>query len=315
MIIILNTVDNKQITIKDAVEFNFTQSTDAACDSFWATFFVSTAIDEIVEVRVMQNDRIIFFGYCDCQRITRDENGYKVFFYARSCAGILVDNEAEPTTYEKPSATQLVFSVAQPYGFVSKLPEIYSDSLYEVQKGASCFSAINKFVKLLTGKQIYVTPKKEIICLEKSEDVRELAKYKLLKTSFVINRSEPCSKINFKKQSSNVKYLIHTKSKTCDELRIDRQKYINLSAIPQWQRENTVIDTIKSSFERYKVLEAVVGGYVEEPLNQRYRYSDDICDYGELVLSEKQYICDKYGARTKLVLRKDIDIKEITYVD
>lgn len=315
MIIILNTVDKKQIMIKDAIEFNFTQSVDAACDSFWATFFVNTVIGEIVEVRVLQDNDIIFSGYCDCQKITNDKNGYKVYFYARSSASILVDNEAEPITYERPSARQLVFSIAQQYGFISKLPDIYSDSLYEVQKGVSRYGAINKFVKLLTGKQIYITPKKEVVYLEESDDVKELGKYNLIKSCYVINRSEPCSKINFKKQSSNNNYSLHTKSKTCEELRIDRQKFVNLSAIPQWQRENTIIDMIKSSFEGYKILEVTVSGYVTEHLCQRFYYKDDINDYGELVLSEKQYICDKNGSRTKLVLRKNIDIKEITYVD
>lgn len=315
MTIFLNTVDNKQITVRDAFEYNFSQGVDAACDSFWASFFINSPIGEIVEVRVAENDNIIFSGYCDCQKITRNRNGYKVYFYARSCASVLVDNEAEPITYEKPSAAQLVYSLAQSYGFVSKLPNIYSDSLYEVQKGVSCYGAINKFVKLLTGNQIFVTPKKEIIILEKSSDVKELSKYKLLSSIYTINRSEPCSKINFKKQSSNVAYSLHTKSKACEELKIDRQKYINLSAIPQWQRENTVIDTIKSSFDRYKTLEAVIAGFVDEPLLQCFHYRDEVGDYGELVLTEKQYISDKNGVRTKLTLMKDIDIKEITYVD
>lgn len=95
----------------------------------------------------------------------------------------------------------------------------------------------------------------------------------------------------------------------------DRKQYINLSSLPQWQREYTVTKKLKDSYKDYKILEVVVSGFVKDRMYQRFSYKSVIGDYSDYLLTEKKYIYDKNTERTKLVLKKDMDIKEITYVD
>ena len=316
MKIVVNTIDDRKYTIENLLELNFTQTVGVACDCFSAAFKSNTAIGEIVTVKVYEKDVLMFNGYCDNQKISEDKNGFEIYFYARSTASLLVDNEAQPFTYNKPTANQLCFTFAKPLGFECELPSIKSDEKYEVTKGTSCFGAISRFVSLTNGGQIYVTPQNSIKLYEKSSDIKSLNSYRILSACAVINRSEPLSEILFKRTSSSLGYKLHTKAQVNEALKLnERRQYINLTSLPQWQREYAVYERLKASFENYKTLEVTVAGYASDNLYQRFSYSSKTGEFEDYILTEKKYTSDKTGQQTRLTLKKEIDIKEITYVD
>ncbi|MDE6155871.1 MAG: hypothetical protein K2F67_05470 [Eubacterium sp.] len=316
MKVVVNTLDDSEYVLESLIEINFTQTADAACDCFWTVFKSDDIKGEIVTIRVFDNDKLIFNGYCDTQKISEDENGAEVFFYARSTASLLVDNEAMPFTYNKPTANQLCFTFAEPLGFHSDLPEIVTNQKYEIAKGASCYGAISRFVVLTTGKQIYITPQNSIRLYEKSKDIKSLGKYKILSAKAVINRSEPLSQICFKRAAASVGYKLHTVAEIKNDFKLcERKQYVNLSSLEQWQREYAVLQKLRNSYKDYKILELTVSGYVGEELYQRFSYSSKIGDFNDYILVEKKYTADKNGSVTRLILKKEIDVKEITYVD
>lgn len=314
MIIKLTDINGSEFTAEDVIEFNFTQSADAACDSFWARFCRGYD-SEISKVRVYENGALIFNGLCDRQQITENESGVETYFYARSGASVLVDNEAQPFTYVCPTAKQLFFSNISSFGFTSSLPEIQSSDKYEVTKGTSCYGALSKFVALQSGGRIAVTPGNDIFLLKKSDGIKSLNTYKILSAVHTVNRCDPYSQIIFKRSSSDTEYSLHTKAGISDRLGINRVMYINLSLLPQWQRENTVLKKLRESYDDYMTLQVTVSGYVDEALMQRFSYHSSIISCDDYVLSEKRYIRNKEGELTYLVLKKINDIKEITYVD
>lgn len=73
---------------------------------------------------LIKNNKLIFNGYCDCQRTTADERGFETYIYARSSACLLVDNDAFAYTYNRPSAQSLFDAYAKPFGFSYKLDDI-----------------------------------------------------------------------------------------------------------------------------------------------------------------------------------------------
>lgn len=315
MIIKAVTISRKEIEIKNIYEFNLTQTADVPCDCLSFCFKDKSKPEEIVSVKAYSDGKLIFNGLCDCQRTAYTSSGSENFIYARSRACLLVDNEAEPFTYNKPTANQLYFNYAEDLGFTCRLPEIYSDDSYEVVKGASRFGAINQFVYLKSGKNIYVSPEDEISVHELSADKKDIDKYNIISFSACINRSEPLSCINFKRILGESGYRLHTKSEMSEKLGIKRNKYINLSAMPQWQREYIILQKLRSSYEDYKTLEITVTGNVSERLYQRFSFSYCGERYDDYVLAEKKYIFDEKGERTRLLLKKITEIEEITYVD
>lgn len=315
MIIELTTIDGKKVTVDTFSELCFTQTAGVACDSLWATFTSDKKMDEINSVKLYVNDKLVFNGFCDCQKNTYDTGGFKIYFYARSTACMLVDNEAEPYTYQHPSAKQLCFSLAEGLGFTNSLPNISSTDRYEITKGTSRYGAISQFVLLLTGEHIHITPQNNIELMTKSDTIKGLNDYDILCLTEITNRSEPLSQIQFKQNSSQEKYNLHTKSVLSDSLKINRTKFINLNSLPQWQRDNSVLLQLKSSFEDYRTLEVSVSGYADEPLLRRFNCHIGQKSYEDYILTERKFICTEKGTLTKLTLKKQMDIKEITYVD
>lgn len=315
MKIIAENTDGERIVLKNISELCFTQSAGVACDSLWLSLFSDFYIGEIKQIIAYHNNILIFNGFCDCQKNSENEKGYEISLFARSSACILVDNETVPYTYEKPSAKQLCHCIAKKYGFICELPEIYSDFKYQVSAGSSCYGAISRFVSLLTDGFIYVTPKNEI-CLQKlSGSVKSLNSYDVLSAVRIFNRSEPVSKITFKKSADDARYNMHTEIHPDISMGAEREMYINLSSLPRWQRDNTVLKKLRESYENYDVIELTVAGYAEEGLMQLCSFATDRHRYENYYLAEKKFMLSQKGEFTKLILRKNIGFKEITYVD
>lgn len=315
MKMIIKTADNIEHEIKNITRLTFSQSADAACDSVWAYFKSENVLGEAVSVRLFDGARLIFNGYCDCQKITEDKDGFKVYIFARSGAALLVDNQAEPYTYFSPSGKQLCLLYAKPFGIECALPEIYSSESYQVSGSTSCYGAINQFVYFCTGYSIAVTPENELCLLTPSNDIKHFDDYTVLSVKSTINRSEPISIINYKDSFNAGGYGHHTRSDFADSRQINRCRYVNLNSLAPWQRDYTVLQRLKKSFDEYMLLELELAGYADEKLLQRFSFSSRIGNFDDYALVEKRYICDENGSRTKLTLRKMIDVKENTYVD
>lgn len=315
MKITAETIDGSIKEIEHIRELSFIQSADAACDSLSVYFKPEESYDEIAFVRLYDKDELVFYGICDCQKTSENDDGFEVYLYARSSAAVLVDNEAEPFTYYAPSAKQLCYSCTDRFGFKCLLPDIYSDEKYVVSRGTSSYGAVNQFVYLCTGSNIAVTPNNELILLKPSDDIKSLNTYRVISSKATINRSEPITQIHFKKTLNPNGYEMHTKAQTADELKLMKTKYVNQTSYADWQRDFTILQKIKKSFDSYKLLDVVVSGYANDNLLQRFSYCSKKSEYIDYALVEKRYICDRYGERTRMTLRKIMDIKEITYVD
>lgn len=307
------TIDDKKYILENIIQLSIVQTYGVACDSLSVKFKTDKKFGEIVKVKVYKKDELIFNGYCDNQRSTADKNGIIHYFYARSSACLLVDSKTQPYTYNCPTTTQLYINCARELGFENALPDIFSNNKYEVSIGSSCFGAINNFVKLLTENEIYVDCCDRIKIYRESENVKSLNRYKVIVETAVINRSEPLSQINFKKTLS-VDYNLHTKSELANDIGINRQRYVNLTSLPQWQREFTISRDLKKSFDNYKQLELSVKGYCDENVYQRFNFCGATGDYKDYILIEKKYTFDKNGEVTRLLLKKKNDVGVVTYV-
>ncbi len=122
-IVLVTTLGNKIIP-SGIVSAVLTQTAEVACDSLSIKIIGGKSLDEIERVYAYKNNKLIFNGYCDCQRTTADERGFETYIYARSSACLLVDNDAFAYTYNRPSAQSLFDAYAKPFGFSYKLDDI-----------------------------------------------------------------------------------------------------------------------------------------------------------------------------------------------
>ena len=176
------------------------------------------------------------------------------------------------------------------------------------------YGAINLLVSTITGNSIRINADNEIFMLKPSENILSLNDFSVISAKSIINRSEPISAVNYKKEFSYL-YDCHTYSQLAEKLGFSRQRYVNLAALPSWQRNYKISKMLKDSFKDYKRLEITLKGYVESELLQRFDYSGKLGDFNDYLLFEKVYSIDENAEQTKLILRKNIDISEVNYVD
>lgn len=311
----LYTAQNEKITPNEIVSYELSSDISACCDGLRLYYHTSDIPKEIIRVYVKDNGKTVFYGFADKQKTTADKNGFTDFIYARSSAMLLVDNEATPCQFNCPSSGQLWFHYAEEFGITDGLPRVSFDGSYYVQKGTSCFKAINDFMKYVYGTGIYVTPDNVLSAFKKSETVKNLEGCEIISASLVNDRSDIISSIDYKINSDD-KYIYHLESGYAVKNMIRRRKLTNLSALPVWQREASAAFQIKNPLMFSKSVEAVFSGTPDFNLYDRVILSLKRLGTGDDEYIVSQIIRQKNssGAKTTVVFNRDTDGELINYV-
>lgn len=309
---VASSVDNEEKSLSCIVAYELSKDFDAACDGLRINLADKAPFDEIKGIKAYNNGKLVFNGYVDAQRESVTNGTYQCFIYARSSASILLDNEAEPRSYICPTALALFRNNAKDFGFKLGLPTLSSDNSYLVNKGVSCFGAINSFVYGITGKNIFVTPENEIV-LSSDGAVINFDDLTILSEKRMINRGGLISQVDYKIDGDN-KYLRHTKSRFLEAKGIKASKKINLSNYPLWQRENIAKAEIQNSAEGYNQFEITVLGSVTPQLYSKAVGKSSLGELDGFYVSNVCTSLNKNGEQTKITLSKTYDLEEISYV-
>lgn len=304
--------ENKTVA-ENITSFELSKDESAACDGLRLKFYTNKSLDEINKVEVYKNSDLIFNGFCDTQRENLSDSGYEVFIYARSSACILTDNEAKPFTYEFPSALSLFSQNARAFGFTCNLPKVYCNAPYRVGNSTSCFAAINNFVSALTGKNITVTSDNCITVMQENSEIN-LNAFDILSEKRITNRGGIISSLEYKNDIKS-DYSYHLKSRFFEDKGIKNSKKINLSNLPEWQKNVTLLNLLKSSAKSYKTIEIEISGCFDFDLYSKVKYNSDyLGEIDDYYLSNVRLYFNQNGEKTKLTLCKNIDLMEINYV-
>ncbi|MDY4608887.1 MAG: hypothetical protein SO393_08305 [Eubacterium sp.] len=305
--------EEKEIAVSNVLSYELSKDEDAACHGLRLYFISKVPLPELFMLRAKNNGTIVFNGYVDTQRETSDEKGTVCFVFARSTACVLLDNEAKPQVYFKPTAEALFLSNAKGLGFSSDLPEIVGDTDYQVDKGKSCYAAINDFVYNLTGKSMVVDVDNHIK-LRDDGTKRNVDSADIISVKRTINRGGIICRLDCKTDESE-DYTYHFKSKYFENKKILTSKKQNISSMSLYRRQYALKNILEKSAADYFTYEIRVNGswngdlYDLVEIDDSYFGSTDDC-----VVSSLRYSMNDSGTETKIVLRKKTDLEEITYV-
>ncbi len=286
---------------------------DAACDGLRLNFLHKSILPELYRIVLYYDDKKIFNGYIDTQRETINENGYACFLYARSSACLLTDNASEPITYFMPSVNAVFNKNAENLGIKNKLENLCSTGQYQVSNGVSCYGAINSFVYALTGKNVMVNPDNEMVMITAEQKVY-IPKDTVLMQKRVINRAQAVSRIDYK-INSDTDYKYHLRSNSMYKNKITNSLIKNVSAVPEWQKERLISNSMKKANENYYCLELTLSGYADVPLNSAVQAACTLAGDDVWCVKSVTYTLGSDGLYTGLTLFKEIDLEEIMYVD
>ena len=159
----LEFLDGKRAVPRQLLSYRWSGDVTAGCDGLRLHFLWDGDLPEVYRVRGFAPDgACCFFGYADQQKLTVTPGQRRGFVYARSSACLLLDNEALPISLNAPNVDQMVHHYAAPFGFTAALPAGTAPGQYTVEKGTSCFGALQGFMQVLGAKGVFVDPENRL---------------------------------------------------------------------------------------------------------------------------------------------------------
>lgn len=147
MIYIATTLSNEKIDLGPCYGCGMSKSQEAPADGLNAVFFSDKKHEQYKSIEVYSSENRLFFaGIVDEQKFEVISSGCFLTIKARSKAALLIDNEASPQMYKRPSLDLIFKRHVKPYGFtsISGNKSTFSATL-EVERGMSEWDVLARF--------------------------------------------------------------------------------------------------------------------------------------------------------------------------
>ncbi len=224
---------DKVVTLKNPLSLVINIEEDVPADDMTVVFeYFETS--ELKEVRVFDENEVVFTGVVDEISSVCDSTGRLMKIVCRSMAAKLLDNESVPISYNRPSVSVIATNHIKPFGLLCASTE---DTTYigtqTVPKGASNWQAVSDFSKNVYSTAPRVNARGEVEFCDKKD-----------KEKVVFSNSE------------GISYISLTETiKRCEEISKVYIKVINSSGY-----NNTIenADALKRGIERERYLNAVM---------------------------------------------------------
>ncbi len=135
-----------EVALGQPVQVRLSREEDVPADGFTGVFPLAGTLGSITGIRVYdRNHNLCFDGIVDVQAES-DSDARLLTLTARSSAALLLDNEALPQTYYKPSLAVIFANHVRPYGFSAfRGNEKMAGGALTVTKGMSEWQAASAF--------------------------------------------------------------------------------------------------------------------------------------------------------------------------
>lgn len=154
-------------TLRDGTELPLRAVTEAVLDCSLEvpadSLRITAAYDGVVRAQaqallVRDNGVLLFRGMLDRVVCTSSSSGTVTRLYARSAAGLLLDNEAEPLDYTNPSVALMERKHLQPFGIrAANTPRSVLRGHFHIDKGMSQWQVLERFCRVMYAARLRVS--------------------------------------------------------------------------------------------------------------------------------------------------------------
>ena len=253
-----------------------------------------------------------FLGYADQQKLAVTLGQRRGFVYARSSACLLLDNEALPTSLNAPNVDQMVHHYASPFGFTAALPTGTAPGQYTVEKGTSCFGALQGFMQVLGAKGIFADSENRLRVYG-SEEAVTLPGDQIASMTEVIERGEAPGVYAYKIASAEP-YCRRLEAGYFADKKISRRRYVNVAAYPPAQRQQVLRRKLEQAAAQYRRLEVVLTGAHRLPLYAPVVPQDGVPDCAGFRIFQREITGSAQQVQTRLVLCCQPELEAMYYV-
>lgn len=153
MTYIVTTVSGQKVNLGAAYSIQINKSRETPADSLTAVFFSEKIHPEYKLIEAYTSENQLFFsGIVDEQKFEVAENGCFLTIKSRSKTAYLIDNEASPQIYKRPSLEIIFKRHIKPYGFTSIIGNKSTfNATIDVEKGMSEWDVLEEFCSSCLG--------------------------------------------------------------------------------------------------------------------------------------------------------------------
>lgn len=171
---------------------------------------------------------------------------------ARSEGFVLMQTEARPAVYEKPSFCDIAAFHLVPHNIKFCKSSVCCQGMFEVKSGVSEWEIIKSFCADVAGTRPFADKNGAVHCGEELSDNVILFSDSVLSVKSVQNGETSVKKVYYKPDKiGDYKFFVVN---GFDNAVCGSERYENLSNLPHWQGESRLNRILKSSLRRTEVL-------------------------------------------------------------
>lgn len=290
-------------------EFQMEMSADVPADSLTARFPLRQTFPELARVEMIRDGSVVFNGMIDEQIVSTDASGTFLTISARSFAALLLDNEAVPAVYNKPSFTEIFMVHAAPYGFKGIYGFGKCPAEFAVTKGMCEWDVIDSFCRSVMGTAPRITsdgyidarkpePGTPLIISNDSDKAKRFRSASLKRKRYGV-----ISEILYKLRADGG-YIYRAANADAAGRGILRRRLINLSGQADWMNRYAIESRMTGSQKGNLEITVHIPEFVSANLGDTANFCDKkIGVFTGLEICEITILWDRRGKRSVLTLR------------
>lgn len=207
---------------------------EVPADDLTAVFPYGEPLEELAGLLVTDGEETLFHGIVDEQSFALSEAGSYVKLTARSMAAMLLDNEAQPQSYNCPCADDIFRRHILPYGITEYCcGREERPARFEIPKGATQWQAVALFCRNCLGTSPVIDARgRMLMCgYERDGDILEFGGEDGIACTSVQITVRRCKRLSrvFVKTQAGGRYTTEIEDRRAIERGIVRERYLNAS--------------------------------------------------------------------------------------
>jgi len=301
------TAAGETIKISRPMRFYLNCSIDSPADGLSLTASCGSPLPELAKIEVKSGGSRFFYGIVDEQTATLGAKGCVTAIEARSMAALLLDNEAIPAVYNRPSLSDIIAIHARPYGFGYSGGGVCPGE-FTVAKGMSEWEVIDTFCRCVCKAAPRVTGDMTIELSPPGSEAVLISNQKggvpFLNAKISIVRYAELSAVLYKPDEESG-YRCGRVSEEAAKRGITRRRLVSLVGGPPYIKQYGLDAMLEKSAQKGFAISAVLPGLINGLAGRPAEFKDPrLGCHGGLVVSAVKYSLDPTGIKTTITMHK-----------
>lgn len=295
--------DNNEVHLSDVMRMEIRRSLETPSESLHIVFLYSELVYELFKIKVLYNNKEIFYGNIDRQKIVRSDKGNFLSIEARNIATALIECESYPKIYYNITLENAYNLFIQPFD-INKLHSNSNPTIpvFKVEKGTSeweafcnfCYLSMNTY-PFLVGDEIYAQNKTP----DTHHFITETTDY--MELEYIFNHYDGISRIYMYNQNNN-QYEYFLDNAAIKNKWPNRIRFYNTTKQEQPYREQIIRNKYRHSIRNAHQCRITFHGFRDYQIGDYVSVDDSLMRIFNTTVLDIKYVIDSNGIFTVIEL-------------